>query len=94
MRDFAKVTGFTFPYLFDESQDIARSYDAACTPDFFLFDDSLVCSYRGRFDASRPKSNLPVTGTDLRAAIDALLNGQEVSHQQLPSMGCSIKWSS
>tara|TARA_X000000368_G_scaffold384971_1_gene343943 strand:- start:132 stop:695 length:564 start_codon:yes stop_codon:yes gene_type:complete len=96
MRDFAKETGFTFPYLYDETQGVAKSYDAACTPDFFLFNQDLVCAYRGRFDSSRPKIDnpAPVTGEDLRGAMDALLNGEQVVADQLPSMGCSIKWRS
>lgn len=84
--------GFVFPYLFDESQDVAKAYRAACTPDFFLFDDELELAYRGRFDASRPGNKVPVTGEDLRAAADAVLEGRRPSGEQLPSMGCNIKW--
>ena len=94
MREFAKESGFTFPYLFDQSQEVAKIYDAACTPDFFLFNEELICAYRGRFDASRPNTDEPVTGADLRAAMNALLEGNAVSEHQLPSMGCSIKWAS
>ena len=92
MREEAKEAGYTFPYLFDESQDVARSFKAACTPDFFLFDKDRRLVYRGQFDASRPGSNVPVTGADLRAAADAVLTGQPVPAQQKPSMGCNIKW--
>lgn len=88
----AKNAGFTFPYLYDETQAVARAYEAICTPDFFLFDRERKLVYRGRFDASRPGSNQPVTGGDLRAAADALLAGRPVPAEQQPSMGCSIKW--
>lgn len=88
----AKSAGFTFPYLYDETQAVARAYEAICTPDFFLFDRDRRLVYRGRFDASRPGSNVPVTGADLRAAVDALLAGRHVPAEQHPSMGCSIKW--
>ncbi|MCX8114683.1 MAG: thioredoxin family protein [Burkholderiaceae bacterium] len=88
----AKNAGFTFPYLYDETQAVARAYEAICTPDFFLFDRGRKLVYRGRFDASRPGSNVPVTGADLRAAVDALLAGRPVPAEQHPSMGCSIKW--
>jgi peroxiredoxin len=88
----AKNAGFTFPYLYDETQVVARAYEAICTPDFFLFDRDRRLVYRGRFDASRPGSNVPVTGADLRAAVDALLAGRPVPAEQHPSMGCSIKW--
>jgi peroxiredoxin len=88
----AKSAGFTFPYLYDETQAVARAYEAICTPDFFLFDRDRRLVYRGRFDASRPGSNVPVTGADLRAAVDALLAGRPVPTEQQPSMGCSIKW--
>lgn len=92
MRIHAEKSGFTFPYLFDESQEVAKVYDAACTPDLFLFDDKLECVYRGQFDGSRPKNDVPVTGKDLRVALDALLSGQKVSENQIPSIGCNIKW--
>jgi peroxiredoxin len=88
----AKSAGFTFPYLYDETQAVARAYEAICTPDFFLFDRNRRLVYRGRFDASRPGSNVPVTGADLRAAVDAVLAGRAVPAEQHPSMGCSIKW--
>jgi hypothetical protein len=84
--------GFIFPYLYDETQEVARAYDAACTPDFFLFDDGLKLVYRGQFDDSRPASNIPVTGRDLRAALDALIAGKPISPEQRPSLGCNIKW--
>ena len=85
-------TGFTFPYLYDERQEFVKALAAACTPDFFLFDAQHRLVYRGRFDASRPNSDIPVTGKDLRTAMEALLNAKPISDQQLPSMGCSIKW--
>ena len=88
----ARDLGFTFPYLYDEMQDVARAYDAACTPDFFLFDDGLKLVYRGQFDDSRPGNGIPVSGKDLRAAMDALLAGTPISPEQLPSIGCNIKW--
>lgn len=84
--------GYQFTYLFDESQEVAQSYAAACTPDFYLFDREQKLAYRGQLDSSRPKSDIPVTGEDLRAAIDAVLNGQNPSEQQTPSIGCNIKW--
>lgn len=84
--------GYQFIYLFDESQEVAQSYAAACTPDFYLFDSEQKLAYRGQLDSSRPKSDIPVTGEDLRAAIDAVLNGQNPSEQQTPSIGCNIKW--
>jgi peroxiredoxin len=84
--------GYTFPYLFDETQDVARSYDAVCTPDFYLFDASHSLVYRGQLDESRPSGNVPVTGSALRAAMDAVLSGVPVNRAQAPSIGCSIKW--
>lgn len=84
--------GFTFPYLIDEKQDVALAYRAACTPDFFVFDGNRRLVYRGRMDESRPDSGVPVTGEDLRAALDAVLSGEPVSAEQFPSMGCSIKF--
>ena len=84
--------GYTFPYLFDETQEVAKAYHAACTPDFFLFDAEQKLVYRGQLDDSRPQSNIPLTGTDLRAALDAVLSGKPVSDQQKPSLGCNIKW--
>lgn len=92
MGAFAEQHGWTFPYLYDESQAVARAYAAACTPDFFLFDAGQLLVYRGRLDPSRPHSDVPVTGADLGAAIDAVLAGQPVSDDQAPSIGCSIKW--
>ena len=84
--------GYTFPYLVDESQDVARAYRAACTPDFFLFDRDRRLVYRGQFDDSRPRNNVPITGSDLRAAVDAVLEGRSPSTIQKPSVGCNIKW--
>jgi len=84
--------GYTFPYLVDESQDVAKAFHAACTPDFFLFDRDRKLVYRGQFDDSRPRNNVPVTGSDLRAAVDAVLEGRRPSTEQKPSVGCNIKW--
>jgi hypothetical protein len=92
MIDEVKSRGYTFPYLCDESQAVAHAYKAACTPDFFLFDASRRLVYRGQLDASRPGNGIPVTGADLRAALDAVLAGQSVSPGQKPSIGCNIKW--
>lgn len=92
LRKQAERLGFTFDYLYDESQDIAKAYEAACTPDFFLFDDEMRLVYRGQFDASRPGSGIAVTGEDLRVALDAVLAGKPVAEDQKPSMGCNIKW--
>ena len=92
MKAEARVAGYTFPYLLDETQDVARAYHAACTPDFFLFDRNHSLAYRGQFDSSRPGNGLPVTGQDLRAAVDAVLSGKPVSDEQRPSIGCNIKW--
>ncbi len=93
MREHAREVGYTFPYLYDESQDVARRYDAACTPDFYVFDRQLKLAYRGQFDDSRPKRNpTPVTGADLRAALDAVLGGRAPAALQRPSGGCNIKW--
>ena len=92
MRAQALALGYPFPYLYDETQDVARAYDAACTPDFYLFDADDRLVYRGRLDDSRPGSDVPVTGKDLRAALDALLAGQPIPEPQYPSMGCNIKW--
>jgi peroxiredoxin len=88
----AAAAGYTFPYLYDETQEVARAYHAACTPDFFLFDAERKLVYRGQLDDSRPGNGKPVTGADLRAALDAVLAGQPVSTQQTPSIGCNIKW--
>ncbi len=92
MKEEAKTAGYTFPYLYDETQDIARAYEAACTPDFFLYDRNRKLVYRGQLDDSRPSNGLPVTGKDLRAALDAVLAGKPVSRDQKPSIGCNIKW--
>lgn len=92
MAKIAKEVGFTFPYLYDETQEAAKAYHAACTPDFFLFDKERRLVYRGQMDDSRPGNNVPVTGADLRVALDAVLAGREVSNEQKPSMGCNIKW--
>jgi peroxiredoxin len=92
LKMMAQELGFTFPFCYDESQAVARSYQAACTPDFFLFDENQSLVYRGQLDDSRPSNNLPVTGTDLRAAIDAVLAGKPVTTEQKPSIGCNIKW--
>lgn len=92
MKEEAKRLGYTFPYLYDESQSVAKAYRAACTPDFFLFDTEHRLVYRGQFDDSRPGNALPVTGKDLRAALDAVLAGKDVSKDQKPSIGCNIKW--
>jgi peroxiredoxin len=94
MAKLARYRRFRFPYLYDESQSVARAYDAACTPDLFLFDGSRRLAYRGQFDSSRPGGKQPVTGADLRAAADAVLSGKSVNGEQIPSVGCSIKWRS
>ena len=83
---------YTFPYLYDESQEVAIAYDAACTPDFYLFDSNLKLVYRGQFDNSRPGNSIPATGEDLKTAMDALVAGREINEKQKPSMGCNIKW--
>lgn len=93
MRVHAREVGYPFPYLYDETQEVARAYDAACTPDFYVFDSSLKLAYRGQLDSSRPKRNPgPATGEDLRAALDAVLSGQAPDPVQRPSGGCNIKW--
>jgi peroxiredoxin len=92
MAKVAAAAGFTFPYLYDESQDVAAAYNAACTPDFFLFDRDRLLVYRGQMDGSRPGNTVPLTGEDLRAALDAVLAGRPVSGGQTPSIGCGIKW--
>jgi peroxiredoxin len=92
LKDQAIEHRFVFPYLYHETQEVARAYDAQCTPDFFLFDSDLKLAYRGQFDGSRPGNSVPVTGDDLRAAINALLGCHPVSREQIPSIGCSIKW--
>jgi len=92
LKEIALELGFTFPFLYDESQQTARDYSAACTPDFFVFDGSRRLVYRGQLDDSRPKNGLPVTGRDLRAALDAVLADKPVDPNQRPSIGCNIKW--
>jgi hypothetical protein len=92
LAEEAREAGYTFPYLFDQTQEVARAYGAACTPDFFLFDRERRLVYRGQFDDSRPRSGTAATGADLRAAIDAVLDGRAVRADQRPSVGCSIKW--
>ena len=92
MREEAKSAGYTFPYLYDESQEVAKAYTAACTPDFFLFDADRKLVYRGQFDDSRPGSDIPITGKDLRAACDAVLAARPAPERQKPSIGCNIKW--
>ena len=94
MKEEVRIVGYTFPYLFDATQEVAKKYKAACTPDFFLFDKEQKLVYRGQFDDSRPRTAnpTPVTGKDLRAALDAVLAGKPVSAQQIPSLGCNIKW--
>ena len=88
----ARAAGFTFPYLYDEAQAVARAYDAACTPDLYLFGPDLTLAYRGQLDDSRPKTDRPVTGRDLRAALDAVVAGRPAPADQRPSLGCGIKW--
>jgi thiol-disulfide isomerase/thioredoxin len=92
IRDQAAELDFHFPYCYDESQAAARAYRAACTPDFFLFDEARKLAYRGQMDGARPKNDTPVTGSDLRAALDAVLAGRAVNPLQRPSIGCNIKW--
>jgi thiol-disulfide isomerase/thioredoxin len=92
MAEVAKAKGYRFPYLYDETQDVARAYQAACTPDFFVYDSARKLVYRGQFDGSRPGNGIPVTGQDLRAAIDLVLAGKTVPAYQKPSVGCNIKW--
>jgi len=92
MREEVKLRGYTFPYLYDETQEVAKAYRAACTPDFFLFDKEHRLVYRGQFDDSRPSNGVPVTGKDLRAALDAVLSRKPVPPDQKPSLGCNIKW--
>lgn len=92
MKEVATSWEYPFPYLYDETQEIARAYDAACTPDFFLYDKDLKLVYRGQLDGSRPSNDIPVTGKDIRTALDAMLTGMPVSDLQIPSIGCNIKW--
>jgi peroxiredoxin len=92
LKKQAQTMGFRFPYLYDETQDVARAYKAACTPDLYLFDGDMRLVYRGQFDASRPGNDVPVTGENLRAAIDDVLAGKAIPTDQRPSIGCNIKW--
>lgn len=92
LKAMAEELGFDFPYCYDESQEVARAYQAACTPDFYLFGGQRELVYRGQLDGSRPGNNEPVTGKDLREALDAVLSGSAVSDVQMPSIGCNIKW--
>ena len=92
MKAHAADEGYPFPYLYDKSQAVARAYDAACTPDFYIFDGGMKLAYRGRLDDSRPNSGIPVTGKDMRAALDDIIANQIISTDQVPSMGCNIKW--
>ena len=92
MKETARKEGYPFPYLYDETQEVARAYDAACTPDFYLFDAGLRLVYRGQLDDSRPGNDVPLTGADLRRAMDNLLSGRPQAEEQKPSIGCNIKW--
>ena len=92
MAEEVERRGYTFPYLIDETQEVAQAYQAACTPDFYVFDKERRLVYRGQMDSSRPGNDIPVTGEDLRKALDAVLSGSPVSKQQRPSLGCNIKW--
>ncbi len=94
MHLHAQEQGYPFPYMYDESQAIAKAYDAACTPDFYIFDAQLACVYRGQLDESRPGNDISVTGQDCRCALDSLLAGKPVDAEQKPSVGCNIKWKS
>lgn len=92
MKENASEMGYTFPYLYDEAQDVAKAYNAACTPDFYLFDADLALVYRGQLDNSRPGNGISLTGSDMRNAMDALLQGKTINDNQKPSIGCNIKW--
>lgn len=92
MKKTAHEQGYPFPYLYDETQEVAKSYEAACTPDFFVFDGDMKCVYRGQLDDSRPSNDIPVTGKDIRTVLDQLISGHQVSVEQKPSIGCNIKW--
>jgi peroxiredoxin len=92
MKELFEGLGIKFPYLYDESQDVAKAYDAACTPDFFVYDGNRKLAYRGQLDASRPGNGVPVDGRDIRSALDALIAGEQVPSDQTPSIGCNIKW--
>ncbi|NOZ45232.1 MAG: thioredoxin family protein [Chlorobi bacterium] len=92
MKKAAGELKYPFPYLFDETQEVAKAYDAACTPDFNIFNGDMQCVYRGQLDSSRPGNNIPVTGKDIRKALDLILEGKTVPEEQIPSVGCNIKW--
>ena len=92
MLNTAQAERYPFPYHFDETQEVAKAYQATCTPDFFIFDDQLKLVYRGQFDSSRPGNNIKVTGNSIRHALDCLINHQEILVEQQPSLGCNIKW--
>ena len=92
MKEEAVARGYAFPYLLDESQEVAKAYRAACTPDFYIFDSEMKLAYRGQMDESRPNSGIPVTASDLRTALDAIVAGQAAPEKQIPSIGCNIKW--
>ena len=92
MRKLAEEKKFNFPYLYDQTQEVAKKYDAACTPDFFVYNSEKQLVYRGQLDDSRPGNDVPVTGHDLRKAIDSLIKGEEIDKNQKPSIGCNIKW--
>ncbi|RKZ54238.1 MAG: thioredoxin family protein [Candidatus Parabeggiatoa sp. nov. 3] len=92
MKVVAQQLGYSFPYLYDETQEVAKAYQAACTPDFYVFDKDLKCVYRGQLDDARPRNDAPVTGKDIRVALDAILAGEPVNPEQIPSIGCNIKW--
>ena len=92
MKKTAEEADYSFPYLYDEMQEVAKSYDAACTPDFYLFDKDLLLVYRGQLDDSRPGNGIPLSGSDLRSAMDAVLSGNAINNVQKPSIGCNIKW--
>lgn len=94
MKIVAKQLQYPFPYLYDETQEVAKAYQAACTPDFYIFDHELKCVYRGQFDDSRPGNQIPVTGESIRTALNQILNGKPVTVEQKPSIGCNIKWKS
>jgi peroxiredoxin len=94
MEIYANKLNYTFPYLYDKSQEVAKKYEAACTPDFYVFNAELKLIYRGQLDNSRPGNGIPVTGRDLREALDAVLNNRSISENQKPSIGCNIKWKS
>ena len=92
MKLLAESLGYEFPYLYDETQEVAKLFDAACTPDFYVFDKNLECVYRGQMDDSRPSNNIPVTGEDIRNALESIIAGEQINTQQKPSVGCNIKW--